>query len=153
MEQLEEDDDIPFSQIVAKQPDPVLPDHNFDLNTPTGSPENVAASSKQQRRHGKLFNDPVHNLFRLDPVSIDIIDSAQFQRLRDLKQLGMTYYIFPGASHNRFEHSLGTAHLAYEAADKIWSSQRAELDMDRGDVKVVELAGKSCMSPTAPAAS
>lgn len=146
MEQQEEDDDIPFSQLVAKQPDPVLPDHNFDLNTPTGSPENASLTSKQKRRHGKLFNDPVHNLFRLDPVAIDIIDSAQFQRLRDLKQLGMTYYIFPGASHNRFEHSLGTAHLAYEAADKIWSSQRAELDMDRGDVKVVELAGKSGMS-------
>ena len=143
MEQAEEDDEVPFSQLVAMQPDLVLPDHNFDLNTPTGSPANLAASVKQKKRHGKLFNDPVHNTFRLDPVSIDIIDSAQFQRLRDLKQLGMTYYIFPGASHNRFEHSLGTAHLAYEAADKIWNSQRAELDMDRGDVKVVELAGKS----------
>ena len=141
MEQAEEDDDIPLSQLIAKQPDPVLPDHNFD--TPTGCPTNHAVPVKQHRRHGKMFNDPVHNFFRLDPVSIDVIDSAQFQRLRELKQLGMTYYIFPGASHNRFEHSLGTAHLAYEAADKIWSSQRAELDMDRGDVKVVELAGKS----------
>ena len=85
MEQTEEDDDVPFSQLVAKQPDPVLPDHNFDLNTPTGSPAKPAATAKQQRRHGKMFNDPVHNTFRLDPVSIDIIDSAQFQRLRDLK--------------------------------------------------------------------
>ena len=53
----------------------------------------------------------------------------------------MTYYVFPGASHNRFEHSLGTAYLAFEVADKIWNSQRAELGMERGDVKVVELAG------------
>ncbi len=142
MDPPDDEDDVPFSQLVAKQQDPVLPDHNFDLNTPTGSPEFTASYNKQQRRHGKMFNDPVHNLFRLDPVSIDIIDSAQFQRLRDLKQLGMTYYIFPGASHNRFEHSLGTAHLAFEVADKIWNSQRAELDMDRSDVKVVELAGK-----------
>ena len=141
MDPPDDEDDVPFSQLVAKQQDPVLPDHNFDLNTPTGSPEFAASYNKQQRRHGKMFNDPVHNLFRLDPLSIDIIDSAQFQRLRDLKQLGMTYYIFPGASHNRFEHSLGVAHLAFEVADKIWNSQRAELDMDRTDIKVVELAG------------
>ncbi|DBA81314.1 TPA: hypothetical protein ACH3X2_006924 [Trebouxia sp. C0005] len=141
MDPPDDEDDLPFSQLVAKQQDPVLPDHNFDLNTPTGSPEFAASYNKQQRRHGKMFNDPVHNLFRLDPLSIDIIDSAQFQRLRDLKQLGMTYYIFPGASHNRFEHSLGVAHLAFEVADKIWNSQRAELDMDRTDIKVVELAG------------
>ena len=146
MDPPDDEDDVPFSQLVDKQHDPVLPDHNFDLNTPTGSPEFVASYSKQQRRHGKDFNDPVHNFFRLDPVSVDIVDSAQFQRLRDLKQLGMTYFVFPGASHNRFEHSLGTAHLAFKAADKIWNSQRAELDMDRTDVKVVELAGKTALS-------
>ena len=142
MENGDEEDDLPFSQSTYRQQDPVLPDHNYSLNTPTGSPEFARTYSKQSVRHGKLFNDPVHHLFRLDPVCIDILDSAQFQRLRDLKQLGMTYYVFPGASHNRFEHSLGTSHLAFEVADKIWNSQRAELGMERSDVKVVELAGK-----------
>lgn len=141
MDNDDEEDDVPFSQAIVRQQDPVLPDHNYDLNTPTGSPEFAKKYSKQLRRHGKMFNDPVHNTFRLDPVCIDIMDSVQFQRLRDLKQLGMTYYVFPGASHNRFEHSLGTAYLAFEVADKIWHSQRAELGMERGDVKVVELAG------------
>ena len=50
----------------------------------------------------QVFNDPVHNHFRLDPLSVQIMDSSQFQRLRDLKQLGLSYYVFPGASHNRW---------------------------------------------------
>ena len=49
----------------------------------------------------QLFNDPVHGHFRLDPVAVKIIDTPQFQRLADLKQLGCTYYVFRGASHNR----------------------------------------------------
>jgi len=47
-------------------------------------------------RHGKLINDPIHGTYRLDPASTLIFDTRQFQRLRRLKQLGMTYYVFPG---------------------------------------------------------
>jgi HD superfamily phosphohydrolase len=53
----------------------------------------------------------------------------------------MTYYVFPGASHNRFEHSLGVAHLAQKFATQLWSFQGSELDVDRSDIHVVELAG------------
>lgn len=61
---------------------------------------------------GKILHDPIHGHIHLDPLSIAIVDTPQFQRLRELKQLGSAYYVFPGASHNRFEHSIGTAHLA-----------------------------------------
>ncbi|KFM24211.1 Deoxynucleoside triphosphate triphosphohydrolase SAMHD1-like protein [Auxenochlorella protothecoides] len=92
-------------------------------------------------RHGKLFNDPVHSAFRLGPACTDIIDSRQFQRLRRLKQLGLTYHVYPGACHNRFEHSLGVAHLAYRFARHIQTIQGDELDVEQRDLRIVELAG------------
>lgn len=62
--------------------------------------------------------DAVHGLMRLDGISTLIVDTPQFQRLRELKQLGLTYFVFPSASHNRFEHSLGVAYKAQEVGDK-----------------------------------
>ena len=58
------------------------------------------------------FNDPIHGYLEFDPLLLKIIHTPYFQRMKDIKQLGASYWIFPGASHNRFEHSLGTAHLA-----------------------------------------
>lgn len=55
----------------------------------------------------QVFNDPVHGHIEMHPLLVRIIDTPQFQRLRYIKQLGGTYFVFPGASHNRFEHSLG----------------------------------------------
>ncbi|XP_052396587.1 deoxynucleoside triphosphate triphosphohydrolase SAMHD1 isoform X1 [Carassius gibelio] len=55
----------------------------------------------------KVFNDPIHGHIELHPLLVRFIDTPQFQRLRHIKQLGGTYLVFPGASHNRFEHSIG----------------------------------------------
>ena len=55
----------------------------------------------------KVFNDPIHGHIRLHPLLVKIIDTPQFQRLRYIKQLGGCYFVYPGASHNRFEHSIG----------------------------------------------
>lgn len=54
------------------------------------------------------------HLYRIGKDIMKFIDTPQFQRLRDLKQLGATYYVFPGASHNRLEHSIGVSYLAGE---------------------------------------
>jgi HD superfamily phosphohydrolase len=61
----------------------------------------VQSTDGLQRVWGQVFNDPVHGHFRLDPVSRKIFDTPQFQRLGDLKQLGVTYFVFRGASHAR----------------------------------------------------
>lgn len=55
--------------------------------------------------------DPIHGLIEIDETAKKIIDTVEFQRLRNIKQLGCCYYVFPGSSHNRFEHSLGVYHL------------------------------------------
>ncbi|KAF4654571.1 SAM domain and HD [Perkinsus chesapeaki] len=56
--------------------------------------------------------DPVHNMISLPSICKGIIDTPEFQRLRDLTQLGATSYVFDGGVHSRFEHSIGAAHLA-----------------------------------------
>lgn len=60
----------------------------------------------------KIFNDPIHGNIELEPLLVKIVDTPQFQRLRFIKQLGGAYFVYPGASHNRFEHSIGVCHLA-----------------------------------------
>ncbi|CAM4454333.1 unnamed protein product [Leuciscus chuanchicus] len=55
----------------------------------------------------KIFNDPIHGHIALHPLLVKITDTPQFQRLRHIKQLRGTYLVYPGASHNCFEHSLG----------------------------------------------
>lgn len=63
----------------------------------------------------KVFRDPVHDIISFDKVKenyiLDLIDSKEMQRLRRIKQLGLSSYTYPGADHSRFVHSLGTAFL------------------------------------------
>ncbi|KAI5753274.1 hypothetical protein M8J77_025419 [Diaphorina citri] len=59
----------------------------------------------------KIFNDSVHGHMKFHPICVAIIDTPQFQRLRNIKQTSTTYLVYPGACHNRFEHSLGVSYL------------------------------------------
>ena len=58
------------------------------------------------------IRDPVHGYVRLDDLAIDLVDTQEMQRLRWIKQLGLAHLVYPGANHTRFEHSLGSYHLA-----------------------------------------
>jgi len=58
------------------------------------------------------IRDPVHGYIRLDDLAIDLVDTQEMQRLRWIKQLGLAHLVYPGANHTRFEHSLGSYHLA-----------------------------------------
>lgn len=88
----------------------------------------------------KVINDPIHGHITLDDYTVDFIDTVQFQRLRDLKQLGVLYFVFPGASHNRFEHSIGVSHLSGTLVER-FAREQPELRITDDEIKCVKLAG------------
>ena len=59
----------------------------------------------------KTIFDLLHGYIEIDSEAIKIIDCKEFQRLRNIKQLGVVHLVFPSATHTRFEHSLGVYHL------------------------------------------
>ena len=61
---------------------------------------------------GLTIRDPLWDTIRLDEVALRIVDSAAFQRLRYIKQLGHAHLVYPGATHTRFDHAVGVYHLA-----------------------------------------
>ncbi|XP_057541764.1 uncharacterized protein LOC130820418 isoform X1 [Amaranthus tricolor] len=89
----------------------------------------------------KNIKDNVHGFIHVDSLALEFIDTKEFQRLRDLKQLGVTHLVYPGAVHSRFEHSLGVYHLAEETVNEIRKYQGLELDIEKFDVNTVKLAG------------
>ncbi|XP_056446295.1 deoxynucleoside triphosphate triphosphohydrolase SAMHD1-like [Gadus chalcogrammus] len=105
----------------------------------------MAGSNTKTKEPCKVFNDPIHGHIELHPLLVKIIDTPQFQRLRNIKQLGGVYYVFPGASHNRFEHSIGVAHLAGKLAKSLKEKQPEQIDeaekIEDRDILCVQIAG------------
>src|SRR6266704_3248123 len=64
----------------------------------------------------KTITDTVHGTIRLDPLTLDLLETLELQRLNSIRQLGLTYLVFPGANHSRVEHCLGVGHVAGEMA-------------------------------------
>ena len=74
----------------------------------------------------EVVRDPLWNTIRLDRTALRVIDTPAFQRLRQVRQLGLTYLVYPGATHTRFDHALGVYHLARRAVALF--AERGELD-------------------------
>jgi HD superfamily phosphohydrolase len=88
----------------------------------------------------KIIYDPIHKYMTFDSIILKIIDTVEFQRLKNIKQLGLCYYVFPGASHNRFEHSLGVCYLSGLLIDTIKTNQ-PELGISERTALLVKIAG------------
>jgi uncharacterized protein len=65
------------------------------------------------------IRDTIHVFVRLDSQERRVVDSRPFQRLRDIHQLALTYLVYPGATHRRFEHALGVMQLAGQVFDVV----------------------------------
>jgi len=76
-----------------------------------------------------VLRDPVHEYIHIeDEVILDILKTQEFQRMRRIKQLGPIAYVFPGATHTRFEHNLGVYELTRRICNifaKKYPSQRS----------------------------
>jgi uncharacterized protein len=79
----------------------------------------VFAGGFKLRKHMEVL-DPVHGSIELNNAEVAVLDSAAYQRLRAIKQLGFSEFSFPGATHNRYLHSLGVCFLAGRAFDSIF---------------------------------
>ncbi|MGI8892341.1 MAG: HD domain-containing protein [Bacteroidia bacterium] len=70
----------------------------------------------------KIFNDPIYGFITIPfPLIMEIIDHPFFQRLRRIRQLGLTHLVYPGALHTRFHHAMGSMHLMTQAIETLRS--------------------------------
>ena len=89
----------------------------------------------------RSFSDPIHGFIKfnkrdpLEKLALDLIDTRAFQRLRNIKQLGVTSIVYPSATHSRFTHSIGTFFVAREMCDLI-KNQGFE-DKDKRDATLI----------------
>ncbi len=68
----------------------------------------------------KIFRDPVYGFIQVDRnISLEVIDTKEFQRLRHIRQLGFTSFTYHGGEHTRFAHSLGVFHLFKQVAERL----------------------------------
>lgn len=91
-----------------------------------------------------MLRDPVHGDVYLSDEEIAVIDTAEFQRLRGVRQLGAAYLVYPGALHTRFEHSIGTLHMAQRMLDAVQLNHELDprgcLGVGAQEARVVRLA-------------
>ncbi len=90
----------------------------------------------------KSFRDPVHNLIAFDDndqLIVDLINTKEVQRLRRIRQLGMSNIAYPGAEHSRFLHSLGVAHLMRRFLD-LTALQRGALESELYEFRHIAMA-------------
>jgi HD superfamily phosphohydrolase len=89
-------------------------------------------------KNKKILNDPVHGFINLpEGISAEIVHHAYFQRLRRIRQLGMSDLVYPGATHTRFLHTMGSYHLMNLAISVL---REKGVPISEGNAKAAQLA-------------
>ncbi|MFP4289459.1 MAG: HD domain-containing protein [Bacteroidales bacterium] len=87
----------------------------------------------------KIFNDPVYGFINIPYALVfDIVENRYFQRLRNIKQLGLTNMVYPGANHTRFQHALGAMHLMTLSID-VLRSKGVEISDEEAESSVLAI--------------
>jgi HD superfamily phosphohydrolase len=103
-------------------------------------PPNGAGGASQRFERILVLRDPVHRDIWAGPVQAAIIDTPVFQRLRYIRQTGLLHFVFPGAVHTRFSHSLGTMHLARRVFANLFDEYRQPV-ANPGGIDPVQYVG------------
>jgi HD superfamily phosphohydrolase len=94
----------------------------------------MAAEPREDAR--KAIRDPIHGLISRRPKEISLMNTGVFQRLRRIRQLAMAHLVYPGALHTRFEHCVGTMHVASE----IYKRLGEFVETNEDEAQIVRLA-------------
>lgn len=95
------------------------------------------------------FRDPIHGFIHLSHSELKLVESRAFRRLRNVKQLALTYLVYPGAMHTRFEHSLGVMELATRAFEAIQKKSGELLNNNLKKIDMTVEQAKSLLRATA----
>ncbi len=99
---------------------------------------NMQAPKHSIMNKRKIFNDPVYGFISIPyDVLFDLVEHPHFQRLRRIKQVSLTNYVYPGALHTRFHHAMGALHLMSEAIDVLRSK---DVEITEDEAKAVSIA-------------
>ncbi len=87
----------------------------------------------------KIINDPVYGFVKISfEILYDLIEHPFFQRLRRIKQLGLTNYVYPGATHTRFQHAIGSLHLM-QLAIQVLRSKGTEVTIEEEEATLAAI--------------
>jgi len=93
----------------------------------------ISSTNKQ-----KIINDPVYGFIKIPyDIIFDLIEHPLFQRLRRIRQLGLTNFVYPGANHTRFQHAVGAMHLMGQAINAL---QSRGLEISEKEARSVTIA-------------
>ena len=92
------------------------------------------------RKKDKIINDPIYGFITIDEgIITDLINHPYFQRLRRISQLGLSYLVYPGANHSRYNHALGCMHLMTKAILQIRKKGHSITEIESEALKIAIL--------------
>jgi len=92
----------------------------------------------KKRNKLKILNDPIYGFITIpSPIIFDLIEHPYFQRLRRISQMGLSYLVYPGAHHTRFQHALGCMHLMQKAVQVL---RFKEVDISQEEEEALYIA-------------